>query len=531
MAITTASATTTTTPLWTRILFTMLVIWGALIFWIAPHPPMVDFPQHAAQVTLLRELASGTSPWANILQVNLVTPYLIGYGLAFLLSFVMPVTAALKLLLSLAYAGFVLMSVKVRQRVGGDVRLDWIFIPTFFGLCYAWGLLTFMMAAPVGIWFILQAENYSTKQNLRTGIVLISSGLLLLVCHGMTFVLGWGVGLLLIFLRVPKRLDSAKFLAPYVILLLAGYIFYVVGKELDASLIKASEPIVYGSNALKRIVEASYYPFAFRDVLGSHKPYVPVILSILSAPFLFGLVINWKNVSAWIPFFSVCLLFFTLPDLADNTGLLYPRFSLFLLPTFVWLFQKKSIATGSEELSYSRKAINRSRLASVLLVSSCIFILGSMSLKAWRFGQETKEFDDQVLKLMPGQRTISLSFDKGSTAADSAYAYIHYPAWYQAEKKGLTDFNFAWYTPQIVRYRPKSTPPVTIGFEWKPQSFNWTAHQGWNYRYFFVRGKHDPIKIFSGAGCAPKVVINDGAWRIYENCAMRNPQLQNSLAQ
>jgi len=509
---------------WVRVLFALLVIWGALIFWVAPHPPMVDFPQHAAQVTLLKELTNGTSPWADFLQVNLVTPYLIGYGLAFLLSYVMPVTAALKLLLSIAYIAFVLMAIKVRQRVQGDARMDWIFIPTFFGLCYSWGLLTFMMAAPVGLLFMLQADRYSTQKTVQSGILLILTGLVLLVCHGMTFVLGWGIGLLLILLRMPRQLASVKLLFPYIILLLAGYIFYAVGKQLDANLIQAAEPFRYGSNPLKRIAEAAYFPFAFRHILDSHRPLIPVILSIGIAPFLFGLRVNWRNPGSWVPFFSVCLLFFALPDLADNTALLYARFSLFILPTFVWMFYLPS-ATGDKHHNYGNsRALTRSRIGSVLLVASCIFILGSVSLKAWRFKQETKDFDAQVQKLDEGQRTLGLIFNHGSAVADSAFAYVHYSAWYQAEKKGLSDFNFAWYTPQIVRYRPEAAPPVTIGFEWEPQSFNWALHRGENYRYFFVRGMHDPAVIFRDAGCMPNAVINSGPWKVYENCAMVKPK-------
>src|SRR4051812_35236964 len=94
-----------------RLLWLLFIAWGAAIFWIAPHPPMVDFPQHAAQISLLRDLVSGRSPWSSQLQINLLTPYLIGYGLASLLSFAMPVVYAMKLLLSVAYLLFIAVCV------------------------------------------------------------------------------------------------------------------------------------------------------------------------------------------------------------------------------------------------------------------------------------------------------------------------------------------------------------------------------------------------------------------------------------
>ena len=85
-----------------RFLFMFTALCGALIFWLARHPPMIDLPQHAAQVTLLRDMLLGQSPWADLFRINPFTPYIIGYGLALPLSLIMPIAAAMKLLLSLS---------------------------------------------------------------------------------------------------------------------------------------------------------------------------------------------------------------------------------------------------------------------------------------------------------------------------------------------------------------------------------------------------------------------------------------------
>ena len=71
-------------------LFLLTSAWGMLIFWLAPHPPMIDLPEHAAQVALLRDLLLGQSPWGDLFRINLFTPYLLGYALALPLSFLMP---------------------------------------------------------------------------------------------------------------------------------------------------------------------------------------------------------------------------------------------------------------------------------------------------------------------------------------------------------------------------------------------------------------------------------------------------------
>jgi hypothetical protein len=130
---------------------------------------MADLPQHAAQVAVWHDLLMGTSKWEPMLYINYFTPYLIGYGLALMLSFILPVSAALKVVLALAFYGFVAACVALRGRLGGDRRLDWLFIPGFFGYAYSWGFYTFLVAAPFGILFILLAHRYANRPTAALG--------------------------------------------------------------------------------------------------------------------------------------------------------------------------------------------------------------------------------------------------------------------------------------------------------------------------------------------------------------------------
>ena len=138
-----------------RVAFWATVLFAAATFWVAPRPPMADLPQHAGQIALLHALLRGGSKWQPLVYVNWFTPYFAGYGPALLLSFAMPVLLALKLLLALAYLGFVWACVALRRALEGDERLDWLFIPSFFGIVYAAGLYTFLLAAPLGVLFLL----------------------------------------------------------------------------------------------------------------------------------------------------------------------------------------------------------------------------------------------------------------------------------------------------------------------------------------------------------------------------------------
>jgi hypothetical protein len=130
--------------------------------------------------------------------------------------------------------------------------------------------------------------------------------------------------------------------------------------------------------------------------------------------------------------------------------------------------------------------------------------------------------DKVVQSLEPNQRVLRLIFNKASPSADNAIAYLYYPVWYQAERHGLTNFNFAWFTPQIARYRPEYRPAITIGFDFYPELFSWSVHHGSNYGYFFVRGASEAEQnLFRGAPCRPKLVAHDGSWRVFRagHCA------------
>jgi len=168
-----------------RIVFFITVGVGGIVFWLAPHPPMNDLPQHAAQVATLHDLLLGQSPWDRLLRINLFTPYLLGYVLAAALSFVMPVAAALKVLLTLSFYGFVAAYVALRKHFGGDERLDWLCVPGFFGFAYAYGFFSYLVAAPIGMFLLVTARDYAEQPSARRGTVLLLANIALFFCHGL----------------------------------------------------------------------------------------------------------------------------------------------------------------------------------------------------------------------------------------------------------------------------------------------------------------------------------------------------------
>ena len=75
-------------------LFLAIVVLSAAPLWIGSYLPMVDMPQHAAQIAALREIWRGNEMFTQLFEINWFTPYLLGYLLLAALAFVMPITVA-----------------------------------------------------------------------------------------------------------------------------------------------------------------------------------------------------------------------------------------------------------------------------------------------------------------------------------------------------------------------------------------------------------------------------------------------------
>ncbi|HEV2613023.1 MAG TPA: hypothetical protein VGU61_22375, partial [Noviherbaspirillum sp.] len=413
-----------------RLLFIISALWGMLIFWVAPHPPMVDLPQHAGQVVLLKQMLLGDSPWSEQLRINLFTPYIIGYGLALPLSLLMPVAAALKLLLSAAYIAFVCMCIALRRQFGGDARLDWLFLLSFFGFAYTWGFFTFLIASPIGLYFILQAERYAVSPDRSRGAMVVLIGLLMLASHGLVFLFATAVGAAILAARVRWFTPLLKAAWPYILLAFACGAYFLINQRINAGLQTGLEQGTrWNWDALRRL------PLLYTVAAGTQRSpstyYWAIVLLFAAAPWLMGLRIHWRRSSSWIAFVIVASIIIVVPHFAMNTAFLYERFALFLAPAYAWMFNAKP---QNDALPAARN-FSPPRCTGVvfLLMIACWTMFAVHTSRAWHFARESAEFDAVLSALEPGQRALSLIYNRDSAAANTNNLYLHYPLWYQAE--------------------------------------------------------------------------------------------------
>jgi hypothetical protein len=492
-----------------RALFLAITVAGGALFWLAPHPPMGDLPQHAAQVATAHDLLLGQSPWHQLLQTNLFTPYLLAYGAAIALSFLMPVAAALKLVLTLSFYGFIAAWCAFRGRFHADERLDWLCLPGFFGFAYEYGFFPFLVAVPIGMVFLLTALDYAKQPSFRRGMVLLVYGAAVFFSHGLMFLFVGAIGGA--FLLVGNYNDLRRIgrsLWPYLALAALCGVYGLLHSDVGLMSIYPFK-VIWGLSPVVRLVSGAVFPWGIAP-----DAWAAGTLFMLAAPFCMRARWN-RSGMAYIPLAIVTLGWFIVPVFAINTYFLFHRFALFLLPFYALIFRQ------ADPYDKSRQAARRlATITEVGLAAVCIAFFCAQGLRAVRFAGESAGFDIAAAQIEPAQRALNIVFDKGSPAAANGVVYENFALWYQAEHRGLVDFNGAWVPQVVVRYRLNARPtvgPSDVAPRPFYQNFDWNRHQGWLYRYFFVRHTQPiPEQFFANRDCRVVLLTTVQDWSVYE---------------
>ena len=106
-------------------LFGFGVFLSIACLWIAAYPPIVDLPQHSAQIAALQEIWAGNQTFTDTFELNWFAPYSFTYLVFYLLAVVLPITVAGKLLLSLSVAAVPIVGWKLLKETDSDPAWAW----------------------------------------------------------------------------------------------------------------------------------------------------------------------------------------------------------------------------------------------------------------------------------------------------------------------------------------------------------------------------------------------------------------------
>lgn len=467
------------------------LVFSALLlaaFFTVPYLPMVDLPQHAAQISIWLHL--NDPKWAEfqLFELNLRTPYLGAYALARGLSGLLGVVPALKVVVWLSIVGHWATFDWLVRSLGHGRWLGLLGLPLGMGYGFYFGFISFIGALPFGLAATCLALRHRERPSLANGLWLGGALCATLATHG--FALGLTMVLVApLLLRGNGSLivRGLPLLAPGLLML----VWLVPGSSARSIGLTVWDPRFWELLQIPGLLLASSGVDHAASVLGV------IFLGIVA----FSLGRPSRELERFIPLSAMLLGYCLFPLSLGGFTPLHPRFAAFLVPSLLLAFQPQTSA-GSPYFD-----------GFVALATGAWFCLFAIRLQ--RFAHETKPIEDFIARMPAGLKIRPLIFDRGSDAFPGLPAMLHLSAYYVPEKGGYQGYSFAMYPTSVVRYHPEVVPTMDRGAEWHPEWFSAPYEIG-GYQCFLVHSAVDrSAELFDAELEQLRLVFHEQGWWAY----------------
>jgi hypothetical protein len=452
--------------------------------------PMVDLPQHAAQIASWLHW-NDPAFRTHELELNFRTPYLLAYPLARLFAPLFGAVGALKLVVAASLVLHVVAFERLVKKLGHDPWLAVLGVPTALGYAFYFGFVSFLVAVPLVVFSIVVALDHAEHPTPKSGLTLATLLSLILLAHG--------VAVALAFLAVAPLLlrgggGFVRRTLPLAAPALFGAIWLLPGSS--------AKPIggTYWALGFDRLTEilGMLVGIGSADALATATG----LLLLGGAALLLGA--PSKRPERWLPLFLSMLGIMAFPTMFRGVGPLSPRFVVLLIPGLLLAFEPRR-----QEAPSRRSAVARTALA---VVASGWVLVFLFRLPA--FNRETEGLHAIVGEMRPGKSVRPIVFERDSKPFPGVPALLHLPAYYQVKKGGSQGYSFAMYPISVVRYREGVPARMAGGLEWRPEAFD-PEREVDHYDYFVVHSASDRSEELFGR--APGVVLEErhGDWWAY----------------
>ena len=486
------SPTRTRSWFWPLLLFSTAL--AAVPIWSVTYLPMVDLPQHAAQIFLWQHYGDPELAPTSRYELNWFTPYLLGYALVRAVSVVLPIATAIKVVITLAIWAFPLSLVALLRQTGGDRYWALAGVPVAFSFSFFWGFLNYVVAVPVGISFLATAIAFARTPTLIRGVIVASFGLVLFISHVLVCVVCGLSGALLALRGASSPRDVALRIVPFIP---AGALSIVWGYLTRTSVVDAHLPIQWRFQPVGRLFQL---PSMWLGIDLAPSAFVAGVLLLIAVLLMAR---PCRSPTAWGAALIIFCAYALGPFVAFGTFYVAPRFAALTLPALLLV------------LKPSCGHYRRLFAGTVIVVVSLVWLI-NLTVRFRAFDSDARQLDE-VLAHAEGRRSLlSLNFEPSSEHIVHHVPFLHFAAWYQVRKGGELGFSFARFFPELIRYRSGAEPRMTPGLEWFPARFQWGTDG--HFDYFLVRSSHDVADVvFSAAPRAVRLVARSGRWWLYEN--------------
>jgi hypothetical protein len=446
--------------------------------WIVKYPPLQDLPFH---VSTLRQIHSYGDPAFGFKEdffLNLTgTQYALYYVVGSAIAYVVGVSKATVVLMSLYLGGTVLAVRALLRALGKDERATLFVIPLLVNVMFLYGLLPFVGAIPLMFLSLAVTVRYVERPTRQRAIVLAVLTVALFYAHVVPYAL-FGIGFAALFPWSRPRRWIAVGLP--VVPSLFAVVWWVVlsqqGKESAGALRDAFRHPPF-LEAMARVGQWSCD--VFRDTSDEWHFIALGFVALLAVGLSQGEREAAKPTAralVVIPLACMVLYFSTGSMLGD-----------------VWLFSERFPVPGLMSLVPIVRMPTGGRgwfvtaLALALGVSSTVNVCKHFI--AFQL-EEVGDIDEAIDVMEPRAHVCALIFDRSSTIVNDV-PFMHFGSYYQARKGGVIQFSNSGALYWPVRFKPGRFPPPgtrpRLRWEWMPEQVSIQELYPY-YDYVLTRG-------------------------------------------
>lgn len=501
--------------------------------WVSPLLPMMDLPQHLATVRILHSL---DDPWFAVGKYHVAdfsrTQYLSWYVAVDLLTHLMPLETANRVVLSLYALGLPLSVLALLRAHGRDPALALLAVPLVYNVFFFMGFANYVTALPLLLWALALLQRSLDRPSWPRVVGLAVLVLLLFYSHAQAFVLyvvlatvavmggsrgvhprhWWRAALHLVPALVAMAVWTSRSL------ILAGEAAWRQGHG-GRNVTSTEVHFEPYDDRLRHLYE--WWLDAYRD--DSDGRIALAWLGVLLATVLAGqgrAVCPETAVSPWrrwlrskVPLLLTLATLFAYVASPVSYKWIWP-ISYRLIPVIALL---ALVTVGHARLAggvWGRRAVLL--LPATLLA---VFAAHTHVVKAQQFSREAGPVRAVVARAEPGKKLISLVYGAGSEVLNHA-PMLHLGQYYVVDRGGMASFSFANFPQSPVVYPDVGGPPTfPPRFEWTPERFDWREH-GSYFDYFLIRGGGQPL---AGHLHEVELVVQDGPYRLYRKKPWPSP--------
>jgi hypothetical protein len=467
--------------------------------------PMLDLPQHYAMVSILAHHHDPAYGFADRFTFDFVgRPYLTVYFLGAGLARLMPLRPAMHIVVALCtiapLAGTWLLLQATKRRRGWAL----LAVPLAFGHLWHWGFLNFLFGVGLLMATLALVVAVAERRSWRLSLALCGAALALLCTHIHCVALLLGLAPLFVWGYAqpsPSPPVWRRALLPLAPAALALVLFVArtwaaardVAPQLDPDWMQRVQ--LFPLQLAAGIPDP--WPLACVATLAS---FAAVALALRARGELRSALARRDVRARLVCLLAQIALFFALPLNTPTATYVSPRqallcalFALLLLPSL----------TG--------------HAGTLVGVAAALFAAASLAIAGvhlQRFDREARDADVVFAAMQPNRRVAGLIFDRtGAHAHPRTFPYVHFAAYYQAEKGGDLASSFArlWNVP--IQYRADYTRHrVRPDIDWGPQAFSLDEDLPY-FDYLLIRARNPAPPRAANL----RVAAARGEWLLLEN--------------